>query len=140
MKKLVSINLFLGTSMFMFGILKFINPFKSWYTTQIVNSGMGNLSYSLGITGEIVTGGLLLYSVLFSNRIRKDINVLIVVCSSIVIVLMMATGIYVHLHPDVPADVLPLKIKPPYIPFIFLILGLFNIRIARKNLYTKADQ
>ncbi|MCR6640068.1 MAG: hypothetical protein NVV82_14045 [Sporocytophaga sp.] len=133
MKKLLSINVFLGTSMLMFGVLKFFNPFKSWYTTQIVNSGMGDLSYLLGITGEITAGGLLLYATI-STVTRKNVYGLIVILSSALIVFMMTTGVYVHMHPEVPADVLPLKIKPPYIPLIFLMLALFNIWKVRKEL------
>jgi hypothetical protein len=133
MKKNLLINVFLGTSMLMFGVLKFFDPFKSWYTTQIVNSGMGDLSYMLGICGEIAVGILLLYSTIFTI-IRKDIYGLIVIFSSAIVVVMMATGVYVHMHPEVPADVLPLKIKPPFIPLIFLMLALFNIWKVRKDL------
>lgn len=133
MKKLLLINVFLGTSMLMFGVLKFFNPFKSWYATQIVNSGMGDLSYLLGIAGEITAGGLLLYATI-STVTRKNVYGLIVILSSALIVFMMATGVYVHMHPEVPADVLPLKIKPPYIPLIFLMLALFNIWKVRKEL------
>jgi hypothetical protein len=135
MKKLLSINVFLGTSMLLFGVLKFFNPFKVWYTAQIVNSGMGDASYWLGIAGEITAGGLLLYATIVP-AIRKKVYGFIVIFSSALIVFMMATGTYVHVHPAVPADVLPLKIKPPYIPLIFLLLGLYNIWKVRKDLKT----
>jgi len=135
MKKLLSINVFLGTSMLLFGVLKFFNPFKVWYTAQIVNSGMGDASYWLGIAREITAGGLLLYATIVP-AIRKKVYGFIVIFSSALIVFMMATGTYVHVHPAVPADVLPLKIKPPYIPLIFLLLGLYNIWKVRKDLKT----
>jgi len=47
---------------------------------------------------------------------------------------MTLTAVYVHLHPNVPADVLPLKIKPPFIPLFFLLIVLSNIILAIINL------
>jgi len=46
----------------------------------------------------------------------------------------MLTAVYVHLNPNVPADVLPLKIKPPYIPLFLLVIALTNIVLTIKNL------
>ncbi|GAL85996.1 hypothetical protein LEPBI_I0131 [Sporocytophaga myxococcoides] len=131
MKKLLSINAFLGISMFMFGVLKFIDPFKSWYTTQIENSGMGNNAYLLGIAGEIVVGVLLVYAAFWADH-RKSSYSFIVILSSVLVIFMMAMGTYVHMHPAVPSDVLPLKIKPPFIPLAFLLLAGINIWQARK--------
>ncbi len=39
----------------------------------------------------------------------------------------MLVAFYVHLHLRVPASVLPLKIRPPFIPGFFLVLALVNI-------------
>jgi len=35
----------------------------------------------------------------------------------------MLVAVYVHLQPGVPAEVLPLGIKPPAIPLFVLLLG-----------------
>jgi hypothetical protein len=45
---------------------------------------------------------------------------------------MMLVATYVHLQPDVPAEVLPLGIKPPLIPLSFLALSVWElVRVLR---------
>lgn len=118
---------FLGVSLFMFGVLKFVDPFKSWYTLQITASELPFPSYWLGILGEVTVGLSLIFALVFIEKIgQKNFNRLIYVCG-IIIVLMMLTAFYVHYHPSVPADVLPLKIKPPYIPGSFMVLAGINM-------------
>lgn len=121
-----SISWFLGIAMLMFGILKFVDPFKSWYAVQIAASGLGNTSYMMGIAGEITTGCLLIASLVLRYKMRFCLTL-----ASLGIIIMMLTGIYVHQHPDVPAGVLPLKIKPPYIPGGFLLLSVVNMLLVR---------
>lgn len=123
---------FLAISMFMFGVLKFINPFKEWYSIQITNSRLGQLSYIMGISGEISIGAILILCLIFRQKISKKTYNLLTNFSFFAIIIMMIIGVYVHLHPDVPADVLPLKIKPPYIPIFFLLLALSNIILSAK--------
>jgi len=137
MKVVRIISAFLGISIFMFGILKFVNPFKGWYSAQIRNSGLNEWLYWPGITGEISAGLLFLGIVLFTNKLsRKAFSLTIILASAMVIVLMV-TAIRTHLNPNVPADVLPLKIKLPVIPGFFLLLALADIflisRIAIRN-------
>ena len=120
--------------MFMFGILKFVNPFKGWYTVQVTNSGLGQLSYAMGIMGEIAVGLTLLVCLIFRPRISIKLYNYLISISFITIIIMMLTGVYVHLHPNVPADVLPLKIKPPYIPVFFLLIALSNSILTISNM------
>ena len=74
MKKTAAIiTAFLGISMFMFGVLKFIDPFKTWYVTQVTKSELPfpSLSYWSGQLGEIVVGLALiltLFPSIFKNR------------------------------------------------------------------------
>jgi uncharacterized membrane protein YjfL (UPF0719 family) len=130
MKYIRSISWFLGVSMFMVGFLKFFDPFKSWYSAQIVHSGLGDMAYALGIGGEMVVGIVLLTVLLRQHHTSPRIFTWVVIGSSALVVVMMGAGIYVHLHPSVPAEVLPLKIKPPYIPAGFMLLALLNAWLA----------
>jgi hypothetical protein len=43
------------------------------------------------------------------------------------LVVNMGVAIYVHLQPEVPANVLPLGIKPPLIPLVFMLLAGLNL-------------
>ena len=137
MKAVSIISTFLGFSIFMFGILKFVNPFKGWYSVQIMNSGMSESLYWLGIIGEISVGMLFLGSVLFRKKLSKKVFGLTVILASAIAIMIMVMAIRTHLHPNVPANVLPLKIKPPFIPGLFLLLAIADIflisRIALIN-------
>lgn len=134
-KKIRVITGFLGASMLVFGLLKFVNPFKDWYSTQILKSELPfpKLSFWSGQIGEIIIGLLLLYILLFSSKVSKTRIHQIFILGNVGIVVMMAIAFYVHLHPNVPADVLPLKISPPFIPGVFLLLAI-------SNLYWKAKE
>ena len=128
------VSLFLGISMFMFGILKFVNPFKAWYTIQVTNSELGNTSYWLGIIGEIAVGLIFISIVMLMKSVSLRQLRLPGIFASTIVIVMMLTGMYVHFHPGVPAEVLPLKIKPPYIPGFFIALASLNILLAQRSL------
>ena len=133
MKPTLYISWFLGISSFMFGVLKFANPFKSWYAAQIAGSGMGSLSYAAGIAGEIGVGIALVAAMVYRKRLSPRAFALAVSVASAVMAIMMLVTVYVHIQPEVPAEVLPMKIKPPFIPVLFLILAIVNIFSFRKS-------
>lgn len=140
MKYLKITTWFLAISMFMFGILKFVNPFKGWYAVQILNSDLGQISYAMGIMGEIGVGVTLLFCLIFGQKISIKQYRFLTTISFLTISIMMLTGIYVHLHPNVPADVLPLKVKPPYIPALFLMIALSNLYLLVKPVKSRKDK
>ena len=132
MKAVRIISAFLGLSMFMFGIVKFVNPFKGWYSVQIMNSGLNEWLYWPGIIGEISAGVLFLGIVLFRKKLSKKVFRLAIILASAMVIMIMATAIRTHLHPNVPANVLPLKIKPPFIPGLFLLLAIADISLISR--------
>jgi predicted neutral ceramidase superfamily lipid hydrolase len=124
--------------MFMFGILKVLIPMiNGWYTVQMTNSGLGAyIPLWVGITGEIVVGSILIFCLVMNqNFANKKFNIIIQLASAAILP-MMATAIYVHLQPNVPAEVLPLKIKPPFIPVFFMLLALANIYLMQRKIKT----
>jgi hypothetical protein len=124
---------FLGTVIFMFGFLKFFEPFHTWFHIQIAKSGLPPLGIPLGIAGEISIGLSLLLASSFRQRIKSLFTPILAVASAGLIV-NMAVAIYVHLQPEVPATVLPLGIKPPFIPLIFVLLAGLNLfQLFRTN-------
>ena len=135
MKAIKLISWFLGIGMFMFGILKVLSPMiHGWFNVQMTNSGLAvYMPIWLGIAGEIVVGTALLLSLLTDKNLFSRKFQLIIQLASAAILPMMLTAIYVHLQPNVPAEVLPLKIKPPFIPVFFLLLALTNIYLIRRH-------
>ena len=133
MKKVKVISLVVGVSLFMFGILKFVTPFKTWYEIQILKSGLSATNYWVGIGGKIFIGLLLLFAVIFWIKLSSRQLSFLIISSSTAIIVMMLTASYVHLQPNVPADVLPLKIKLPFIPLSFLFLAAINIILTLRD-------
>jgi len=117
---------FLGTVIFLFGFLKFFEPFHTWFHIQIANSGLPPVGVPLGIAGEISIGLGLLLASSFRQRIKSPSTPILALASAGLIV-NMAVAIYVHLQPEVPANVLPLGIKPPFIPLVFALLAGLNL-------------
>ena len=114
--------------MFMFGILKFVNPFKSWYVTQVETSELPfeQLAYWAGQIGEIVVGAIFLLLVFRRKSLALSVYSQLFTLANVATVVMMVVAVYVHLHPNVPNEVLPLKIKPPVIPVFFGVLPVIN--------------
>ncbi len=111
--------------MFMFGFLKFFQPFHGWFDVQIQQSHLPHEAILAGKLGEMVTGCLFLLPWLRRSMTAKSrYQLLLIACS--ILVVQMGTAIYVHLQPDVPASVLPLGIKPPVIPVFVLLLALLT--------------
>ena len=111
--------------MFMFGFLKFFQPFRGWFEIQIQQSHLPHEAIFAGKLGEMVTGCLFLLPWLRRSLAAKSRDPLLLI-ACLMLVTQMGTAIYVHLQPQVPANVLPLGIKPPVIPIVVLLLALLT--------------
>lgn len=119
-------SLFLGTAMFLFGFLKVFEPFRTQFNVQITKSGLPRFSRPMGIAGEISIG-LGLLSAAWLRRRSSNLSGPIGSAASAGLIGTMGGATYVHLHPEVPASVLPLKIKPPFIPLSVMFLAAVNL-------------
>lgn len=132
-RSIKALSLFLGILMFLFGILKFFQPFRGWFDIQIQQSHLPHEAILAGKLGEMVTGCLFLLAWLPRLLAAKNRDqLLLVACATLVG--QMGTAIYVHLQPQVPAGVLPLGIKLPVIPFVVLLLALLMAVAVWKDL------
>lgn len=138
LKRLKWLSIVLGIWIFPFGFLKLFQPVSGWYETQIKNSGLPPISIPLGISTEMLVGLLFLVpwmSNAFSFKRRRQINIV----ASLLLISQMLVATYVHLQPNVPAAVLPLGIKPPFVPLLVLLLAalngflFFNLRIRNET-------
>ena len=136
-KKILS--LFLGCLMLTFGLLKFLNPtIDGWFTVQIQQSHLPHSAILMGKIGEIMTGLLFLLPRFRLWQARWKNRMLLLACSSLF--LEMFVAIYVHLQPGVPAEVLPLGIKPPVIPLFVLLLDVVVAISAWKDSQTEGSR
>src|SRR5271165_5524 len=120
-----ALSLFLGVLMFMFGFLKFFQPFRGWFDIQIQQSHLPHEAILAGKLGEMVTGCLFLLPWLRRSVTAKSRDQLLLI-ACLMLVTQMGVAIYVHLQPEVPASVLPLGFKPPVIPGVVLLLALLT--------------
>ena len=130
------LSLFLGLLMFTFGFLKFVNPtIDGWFHVQIQQSHLPHSAILMGKIGEIMTGLLFLLPRFRPWQARWKNRILLLACSGLFLVMLVA--IYVHLQPGVPAEVLPLGIKPPVIPLFVLLLDVMVAIPAWKDSQTE---
>src|SRR5271166_3338602 len=120
-----ALSLFLGVLMFMFGFLKFFQPFRGWFDIQIQQSHLPHEAILAGKLGEMVTGCLFLLPRLRRSWTAKSRDQLLLIACSI-LVAQMKRGDLCPPAASGAASVLPLGIKPPVIPFVVLLLGLLT--------------
>ena len=111
--------------MFMFGFLKFFHPIDGWFDVQIQRSHLPHEAILAGKLTELITGLLFVLPWFMKSLVTKSRDQLLLL-ASLLLFAQMAVAIYVHLQPEVPANVLPLGIKPPVIPVFVLLLALLN--------------
>jgi hypothetical protein len=127
------LSLLLGVWMFTFGFLKFFQPFRGWFEIQIQQSHLPHEAILAGKLTEMLTGVLFLLPWLRRSLTAKSKDqILLIAC--FMLFTQMAVAIYAHLQPGVPASVLPLGIKPPFIPGFVLLLGLLTAYDVWKQL------
>lgn len=128
MKSLKIRSWILGIFMFTFGALKLvIHTIGGWFHAQLTTSGIGDFAWPFGVGTEIITGLILLGALIFESKLPFNRFLTFIIFASVLVVGTMIVAVYVHLLPNVPANVLPLGIKPPFIPVSVLILAAANI-------------
>ena len=118
------LSLVLGFLMLTFGLLKVVSPtIDGWFHVQIQQSHLPPAAILMGKLGEITTGVLFVLPRLRRWPSQWTRRILLLACSSLFVEMLVA--VYVHLQPAVPAEVLPLGIKPPIIPLFVVLLDVF---------------
>lgn len=126
---------FLGVFLLMGGSVKFFERFTSMFANQIALSGLPfpALSNFAGQFDEISSGIALLALLVLGKKPASVIADKAFYLVNIAIITIMCVAIYVHLHPDVPAETLPLGTKPPYLTVYILLLAGLNMYLHRIN-------
>ncbi|WP_039985452.1 membrane protein [Vibrio owensii] len=118
----------LGAFMVMAGTVKFFDPFTTMFAKQIALSELPfpTLSRWMGQLGEIFAGLLLLAVMIGNKALAAPIKDKAMQLSALLTTAIMIVAVYVHLLPNVPAEVLPLQSKPPVMTLIILGLAWLN--------------
>lgn len=119
------LSLLLGVLMFAFGFLKLFQPFSGWFDVQIQQSHLPHEAILAGKLTEMLTGILFVLPSCVSSLSGRTKGFALL-AASFLLFTQMVVAIYVHLQPGVPAGVLPLGIKTPFIPCTVLLLALLT--------------
>lgn len=120
------ITALLGGFMVMAGTAKFFLPFADIFSAQIELSGLPFpvLSKFAGQMGEIFAGLLYLLILTEGKLISSKLASVALNVTTMLTVVIMSVAVYVHLSPNVPAEVLPLQSKPPVLTVIVMLISL----------------
>ena len=126
---------FLGVGMLLPGLGKFTEPFNTFIYKQLELTGIPFpevMQYVVKLS-EIGIGLILIYIAFTGNKLSTTFRNKIFYLTNSIIIVMMIVAIYVHLHPNVPAEILPLGIKPPFMPVAYILLVVLNTYLYRKQ-------
>ena len=68
------------------------------------------------------------------NSLNTSVRNKLFYLGNLSIIVMMIVAVYTHLHPDVPAEVLPMEFKPPVMPISYIVFVLLNIFLNKKSI------
>lgn len=138
MVRLQKINIsILAFFLFVSGMVKFGEPFKTMFINQIETSELPFRTFTLvsGQTGEILIGLLLFGLLFFWKRFPSDLVNKLFKIGNLLVFPIMLIAIYVHLLPQVPAGVFLFESKLPFLAIILIVLSALNLYLQR----TKPD-
>jgi len=135
MKRSVKIiTVILGILIFLPGLNKFFEPAHTKFMDQVVLSELPftTFTYWLAILSEVIVGLALIFLVLFEKRLGHAAKRNIFYSGHIIILFMMLVAVYVHLHPAVPEEILPMA-KPPYMPLAYAFVVGMNLFLNKNG-------
>ncbi len=125
----------LGFFMLIPGLAKFTEPFKTFIYKHldIIGFPFSDLMQYVVKFSEIGIGLALVYLAFKGSTLSSSLRKKIFYLGNLSIITMMIIAVYTHLHPDVPADVLPMEFKPPVMPIGYIILVVVNLFLNKKQ-------
>ena len=126
---------FLGIGMLLPGLAKFTEPFNTFIYKQLDLTGIPfpeAMQYVVKLS-EIAIGLILIYIAFLANKLSSALRNKIFYLANSIIIVMMIVAIYVHLHPNVPAEILPLESKPPIMAVTYILLVVLNTYLFRRQ-------
>jgi len=125
----------LGFIMLVPGLAKFIEPFKTFIYQHLDIIGFPfpeAMQYAVKF-GEIGIGLTLLFLAFKGEILNEKARRKVFVLANLAVMITMIVGIYTHLHPNVPAEILPLEYKPPVMGISYIALAITNLFLFKKH-------
>ncbi|WP_109831515.1 hypothetical protein [Reichenbachiella versicolor] len=125
----------LGFMMVLPGLAKFTEPFKTFIYQHLEIIGFpfpSAMQYVVKFS-ELAVGFALIFLAIKGNTIDQKFRRVLFTSANLIVVVMMIVAIYTHLHPDIPAEILPMEYKPPLMGISYIILVVINFYLDRRN-------
>ena len=119
---------FLGFFMLIPGLVKFTDPFKTYFVEQIAYSELPfpELSRILGQGFEIQIGIIFFVLVFLGHKLSENRFKKMFYYAHFVVTIILIVALYVHFHPAVPAEILPFEEKRPFLTVAMLLFVVLN--------------
>ena len=130
------ITAILGIVILMPGIAKFSEPFKTFIYQHIklIVFPLSEIMQHIVKFSEVGIGLMMIFIAFLGHKLNSKTRDTLFFLGNTGIISMMIVAIYTHLHPDVPAEILPLEYKPPVMAVAYLILAIVNLILNRKKI------
>ncbi len=114
---------------------KFFNPFKTFFLVQFEKSELPfpEMANWMGQFNEIAVGLVLISFVVFPDKWHSKLRLPVFYIANSVLAFILLVSVYVHMHPAVPAEVLPMAIKPPVLSIVMLLMVAGNMYLFRNQ-------
>ncbi len=131
---------FLGITMFLFGLKKFFEPSIAKLQQQVILSELPFPDFTIWATriGELLVGLALIFLAFFGNKLNAAFRQKFFYASHLMLLIMMLVATYVHLHPAVPSEYLPIA-KAPYFPGVYILIVVINMLFNRNSKSNKVQ-
>lgn len=125
----------LGLFMLLPGLAKLTEPFKTFIYKHldIIGFPFPDIMQYVVKFSEIGIGLTLLFLAFKGSSINISLRNKIFYLTNIAVIVMMIVAIYTHIHPDVPAEILPAEFKPPVMPIGYIALVIVNLYLYKKQ-------
>lgn len=125
----------LGGFMVLGGTAKFFQPFATMFASQVELSGLPlpKLAKFAGQMGEIAAGIMYLLVLTKDKLISANTAEILLKSATFLTLVIMTVAVYVHLSPNVPAEVLPFQSKPPVLTVIVMFISLFTFIASKRK-------
>ncbi|MCK8120435.1 hypothetical protein [Pseudoalteromonas sp. 2CM32C] len=125
----------LGGFMVLGGTAKFFQPFATMFASQVELSGLPlpKLAKFAGQMGEITAGIMYLLVLTKDKLISANTAEILLKSATLLTLVIMTVAVYVHLSPNVPAEVLPFQSKPPVLTVIVMFISLCTFIASKRK-------
>lgn len=137
LKAIKYLSLFLGITIFLFGLQLYIHPFSDWAMDQVALSELPCFSLIVLSVSEIITGSTYILAFMLYSQwgIYRWLSIS---AANIAIIVIMIVVLYARTYSYIPDEIIFFKMNGPQILVIYILLTVINQYMILKILRAKS--